>query len=49
MAKDLVKEVRSVLEDERGYDLDSEFWTDDITSLFHEIVEVTKTVIENTI
>ena len=49
MSKDLINEVKSVLEKEHEYDFDCEFWTDDIKALFQVVVETTQTVLDNTI
>ncbi|WP_435263880.1 hypothetical protein [Tenacibaculum sp. nBUS_03] len=49
MGKELIKQVKNKLEDEREYDFKSEFWTSDIMAMFQEVVEATQEVIENTI
>ena len=49
MGKELIKQVKNRLEDEREYDFNSEFWTNDIMAMFQEVVEATQEVIENTI
>ena len=49
MGKELIKQVKNKLEDEREYNFKSEFWTNDVMAMFQEVVEATQEVIENTI
>lgn len=45
----LLKQVKQRLEEDREYDFMSEFWTDDMLTMFAEVVEVTSEIKDNSI